>query len=372
MGRFRSICVRLRPVGGEKRLCVAQLGPDPARGGGMAAVLRGLFASELARRYRLEMIVTYRGERQLLRLATFLAAIGRLLAWSLRRGPRLIHIHAAARGSLYRKSVYASIGRLARRPVLIHVHAGRGDIEEFAARLGPLRRGAIGAALRGATRVLAVSAETGGAIERRFGVEEVLVVPNAAPPAPPGRPGPGAVEGEGSVLFLGGFANPVKGGEVYAEAVAAVAPRHAATPFVLAGPGEPSTAAAGRLQRLENARWLGWLDEAAKREQLARCAVFVLPSLSEGLPVALLEAMAWGRAIVATRMGGVPEVVEDGREALLVPPGDPAALAEAIGGLLAAPAERRRLAAAAEERAAALNEVEVYGRLDAVYREALA
>jgi len=357
------------PKTGSKRICVAQLGPDPARGGGMAAVLRGLFASGLAQRYELEMIVTWRGERPLRRIAAFLGGVGGLLRWSLRRGPRLVHIHAAARGSLYRKSVYVFLARLLRRPVLVHVHAGRGDIEAFAARLGRLRRGAIGVALRGATRVLAVSAETAGAIERCFGVAAIDVVPNAAPPAPADAPAAGETEGEGGALFLGGFANPVKGGEAYVEAVAAVAPRFAATRFVLAGPGEPPPAAAEDLARLENARWLGWLEEEAKRDQLAHCAVFVLPSLSEGLPVALLEAMAWGRAIVATRMGGVPEVVEDGREALLVPPGDPAALATAIGRLLDAPQERRRLGRAAQERAATLNEVEVYGRLDAIYRE---
>lgn len=360
------------PKTGSRRICVAQLGPDPGRGGGMAAVLRGLFASDLARRYELEMIVTYRGERPLVRLVAFLAGIGGLLRWSLRRGPRLAHIHAAARGSLYRKSVYVLVARLLRRPAIVHVHAGSGDIEDFAARLGPLRRRSIGAALRAATCVLAVSAETAAAIESCFGVRGIVVVPNAAPPVPAGRPAAGEVEGEGSVLFLGGFANPVKGGEAYAEAVAAVAPRFAATPFVLAGPGEPSPEAAAMLSRFENVEWRGWLDEAAKREELSRCAVFVLPSLSEGLPVALLEAMAWGRSIVATRMGGVPEVVADGREALLVPPGDPAALAEAIGRLLGSAEERRRLGRAAERRAATLNEVEVYGRLDAIYRESMA
>ena len=338
----------------------------------MAAVLRGLFDSELAQRYELEMIVTYRGERPLVRLVAFLTAIAGLLRWSLRRGPRLAHIHAAARGSLYRKSVYLFVARLLRRPTIVHVHAGRGDIEAFAARLGPLRRNLIGATLRAATGVLAVSAETGGAIERCFGVAGIEVVPNAAPPAPAGRPAAGEAEGEGTVLFLGGFANPVKGGEVYAAAVAAAAPRFPAVPFVLAGPGEPPAAAAATVSRLQNVTWRGWLEEPAKRQELARCAVFVLPSLSEGLPVALLEAMAWGRAIVATRMGGVPEVVEDGREALLVPPGDPAALAEAIGRLLGSAQERRRLGQAAERRAATLNEVEVYGRLDAIYREAMA
>jgi glycosyltransferase involved in cell wall biosynthesis len=340
----------------------------------MAVVLRGLLASDLARRYELEMIVTYRSERPLERIAAFLGAIGGLLRWSVRhRGPGLIHIHAAARGSLYRKSVYVFAGRLLRRPVLLHIHAGRGDIEAFAGRLGPLRRRLLGAALRSPARVLAVSAETARAAERCFGAAGILVVPNAAPPVPEERPADGSVEGdgEGQVLFLGGFANPVKGGEAFTEVIASLAPRFPETPFVLAGPGEPSPAAAAAVSALANVSWAGWLDEGAKVDRLARCAVFVLPSLSEGLPVALLEAMAWGRAIVATRVGGVPEVIDDGVEALVVPPGDPVALAAAIGRLLGDAEARRRLGRAARARAASLNEVEVYGRLDTLYREVL-
>ncbi len=337
----------------------------------MAAVLRGLLASDLAQRYDLETIVTYRGARPLTRILAFLGGIGHLIRWSLRRGPRLIHIHTAARGSLYRKAVYVFLGRALRRPVLLHIHAGRGDIEAFAARLGPVRRHLLGAALRAATLVLAVSAETAGAIERGFGAAGILVVPNAAPPAPAGRPADGSVEGEGRVLYLGGFANPVKGGDDYVEAVASVAPEFPQVPFVLAGPGEPPAAAAATIAAQANVSWIGWLDEEAKGVQLAHCAVFVLPSLSEGLPVALLEAMAWGRAIVATGVGGVPEVVDDDVEALVVPPGDPVALTSAVRRLLGDPEERRRLGCAAAQRARSLNEVEVYGRLDTLYRELL-
>lgn len=337
----------------------------------MAAVLRGLLASPLAQRYDLEMIVTYRSEKPLTRLLAFFAGIVRLVRWSLRRGPRLIHVHTAARGSLYRKAVYVFLARLLRRPVLLHIHAGRGDIEAFAGRLGPLRRRLLGSALRSATRVLAVSGETARATERCFGVSGILVVPNAAPPAPAERPADGSAEGEGRVLFLGGFANPVKGGEVYLEAVGTVAPRFPETPFVLAGPGEPPPVLDAALAAQGNVAWAGWLDDEAKSTQLAHCAVFVLPSISEGLPVAVLEAMAWGRAIVATRVGGVPEVIDDGVEGLLVPPGDPAALAAAVGRLLGDPEERRRLGAAASRRATSLNQVEVCDRLDALYREVL-
>ena len=74
--------------------------------------------------------------------------------------------------------------------------------------------------------------------------------------------------------------------------------------------------------------------------------IFVMPSRSEGLPMALLEAMAYGMAVVATRVGGIPEVVDDGVDGLLVPTEDPAAIATALRGLAADPSLRERLAAA--------------------------
>jgi glycosyltransferase involved in cell wall biosynthesis len=85
--------------------------------------------------------------------------------------------------------------------------------------------------------------------------------------------------------------------------------------------------------------WLGLLD------------VFVLPSLSEGSPNALLEALAAGRPVVATCVGGIPELARDGTEALLVPPRDAQALAEAILRVLQDQTLARRLAEAAQEAA---------------------
>ena len=79
---------------------------------------------------------------------------------------------------------------------------------------------------------------------------------------------------------------------------------------------------------------------------------FVLPSLSEGSPNVLLEAMAAGLPIVSTRVGGVPETVTDGESALLVPAGDPTALATALRRLLDQPTYAQQLAAAGRHRAA--------------------
>ena len=86
------------------------------------------------------------------------------------------------------------------------------------------------------------------------------------------------------------------------------------------------------------------------RALLARAGLFVLPSRTEGVSLTLLEAMASGLAVVATRVGGNPEVVADGETGLLVPPGDPATLAAAVLRLRRDDAERRRMGAAGRRR----------------------
>lgn len=343
---------------------VAQVGVDPGGKGGMAAVMRDLLDSPLAERYRIETIVTWRGFEPLERLLVYLRALAALAVWCVRPGRRVVHVHTAVRGSLYRKSVCVLLARLLRRPVVLQVHAGPGDIEAFAGRLGAPRIWVFRRALDAANRAVAVSEGSARAMERCFGAGDIGVIPNAAPSV---EEADADTAGE-RVLFLGGFANPVKGGEVLVAALESCA-GELGVDCELAGPGDPPAALTALEAEAGNVRWLGWLDEEAKREAFRRCGLFVLPALSEGLPVALLEAMAWGRPILATRVGGVPDVVADGAEARIVPPGSPEALADAMRALLADPDERLRLGRAARRRALVLNEDEVCGRLDAIYRE---
>ena len=99
-----------------------------------------------------------------------------------------------------------------------------------------------------------------------------------------------------------------------------------------------------------NVRFLGWQMDV--EPLLSRWDIFAMPSLEEGFGIAALEAMAAGLPVVATAVGGVPELVEHGRTGLLVPPADEPALAEAFRALLRNPEQRRLMAIAGLNRAA--------------------
>jgi glycosyltransferase involved in cell wall biosynthesis len=349
---------------------VAHLSPDATGQGGIAAVLRGIAESPLADRHRMRFITTYRhGDGPVRRLVRFAGSLASLTRWSLRGGARIVHLHSGTRGSWYRKCTALELARALRRPVVIQVHSGPGDIAETWAEFGPTRRRLLKRAFHHADRVLAVSRASAEALERALDLHGALVVPNAAPLPPPRSHAVAESEqGSAHVAYLGGFENPGKGYDVLLAAVAAILAGDPGLTISLAGPGRPSPEA----ERLigERVRWLGWLDEDEKARLLdGPGAIFVLPSRSEGLPMALLEAMAHGAAIVATTVGGIPDTLTDGVDARLVAPGDPDALAAAVLALAEAPEERRRLGAAARDRVERLERTEVFDRLAALYGE---
>jgi glycosyltransferase involved in cell wall biosynthesis len=122
----------------------------------------------------------------------------------------------------------------------------------------------------------------------------------------------------------------------------------------IAGRGDqeaPLRKLAAQLGLADRVHLLGLRDDVDT--VFAAADVFVQPSLSEGLPLAVLEAMANGLPVVATRVGGIPEAIADGQTGLLVPPGDPAALAAALGEVLSARERATALGKAGRERATA-------------------
>ncbi|MBU4556712.1 MAG: glycosyltransferase family 4 protein [Actinobacteria bacterium] len=157
--------------------------------------------------------------------------------------------------------------------------------------------------------------------------------------------------GNGPLVVCVARLEPVKGVEFFVRAAAMLADSHPQARFAIVGVGSQESrlreiaVAAGLQSRLA---FLG--DVARVEPLLAAATVVVMPSLSEALGLVALEAGALSRPVVASSVGGLVEVIDDGETGLLVPAADPSALAQAIGTLLAQPDLVRRLGAAARVR----------------------
>lgn len=218
--------------------------------------------------------------------------------------------------------------------------------------------------VREATRIIGVSRGEVEEMKRYLPVDpaKVRIVPNGfdaaryreAPDGHAARRRLGVPEGAPLVLFAGRLASN-KGLHHLVPAFARAAAERPDAVLVLAGEDQgwrPRLEAMAReLGIAERVRFTGHVPDAEYRETLAAADVLVLPSEWEAFGIVLLEAMACGVPCIATRVGGAPEVVEEGKTGLLVRYGDEAALAGALRELLADPARARAMGAAGRERA---------------------
>jgi glycosyltransferase involved in cell wall biosynthesis len=255
-----------------------------------------------------------------LRARPWLVLLVPAFLWSFRRaaaraarGADLVHAHWLATGA---------VAATLRTPYVVQVWGT--DVE--LARRAPWFAGVV---LRRARLVLAASASL-AAEARALGAREVRVVPSGvAIPESVGEP-----DDPPHILFVGRL-SPEKGVLELVEACGGL-------PLVVVGDGPLRARVPGAV---------GFVPPEALGPYYERAAVVAAPSLREGYGVVAREAMAWGRPVVASAVGGLVDAVEDGVNGLLVPPGDVAALREAIERLLGDAELRERLGAAARERA---------------------
>ncbi|MEW6370580.1 MAG: glycosyltransferase family 4 protein [Pseudomonadota bacterium] len=333
--------------------------------GGVAAVVSVLRASGLFEREAVHYVSTHRDGGPLAKLGHAGAGLFATLRACLRHRPAIVHAHASTGASFVRKSLVLLVARASGCKTIVHLHGGTFRHYALERSGAPMRRW-IRHTLERSSLVIALT-DSWAAFVRGFAPQaRVAVVPNAVPlPALPDDAQPGRV------LFLGRI-EAAKGTGELLDALAMLAPRFPQLRLVLGGSGDldgfrQAAAARGVSDRIELP---GWLDTAARDAELARAAVFCLPSHAEGLPMALLEAMAAGKAVVASAVGGIPELVRDGDNGLLVPPRDGAALAAALARLLGDAPLCRQLGACARVTVETQYSTQaVCGRLAAIYND---
>lgn len=342
----------------RQQVRVLAIGPAPAgphSRGGMASVMRLLLDSPDPR-FAITVVCTYVDAAAPIRLWAGIRGMLTATVLIVFGGADIVHVHLSHGGSVARKALPLMAARLRNTPTIVHGHSF-----DFAGWLDPLPapvRRLVRMALRADHWLVlgrSLAEQYRHSLDLRSDQIQVLYNPVVLPAAAGGH-GPRSPL---TVLSLGrlghrkGTYDLVRAVEQLPEDI------RSQLRVVLAGDGEVEEVrtfvTARNLESVIDV--VGWIDVPTRDRYLRVADIFVLPSYDEGLPMAMLEAMAHGIVPLTTPVGGIPEAVTDGVDGLLVPPGDAAALAAGLHRLVEDHDLRARLGAAARERAAAFDVV---------------
>jgi len=311
----------------EKPITVCHISPlRNTRGGVTSAVMNYVAAHDwpVAGCY----IESHRDGSKLQKFFHMLRAFGRALALCGSRQIDVMHAHVGDFPSIYRKMLVTwPFFAFARCQRILHMH-GAAFLSEYE-RQPAMGRWLVRRFIGKFDLVIALSEQWRSDLQARFAISRILVLPNAVevPPETPQRD----LSVPRVFLFLG-LIGARKGVFDLLQAASDLAAVDIAFTLRIGGSGDTE-----RLHTVVEHRdltgivtYLGWIEGAARDAIMRTSHVLVLPSYAEGAPMAVIEAMASGMPIIATRVGAIPELVEDGTSGLLIEPGDIAALAAAM------------------------------------------
>ena len=266
--------------------------------------------------------------------------------------PRLVHAHFGRGGALA-----LPIARALGVPLVVTFHGGDATKDThyrrhlvpriFERRLEALQReAALFVCVSGFIR--------DRLLERGFPAEKLAIIHQGVDIGP--AAGAGQTPADPYVLFVGRFVEK-KGLAHLIEAMRLVAECGQTVALVVIGDGPLAGALREQARGVRGVAFRGWLANPEVRSWMRGAVALCVPSVTarsgdaEGLPTVILEAMAEGTPVIGSSHAGIAEAIEDDRTGLLVPPGDPRAIAEAVASLVAEPARRRALGAAARRAA---------------------
>lgn len=193
--------------------------------------------------------------------------------------------------------------------------------------------------------VLAPSRQTALEIERDYGVDSVLMLPNVTGGRPIEPTSTAVVQEEAGYFLFVGRLRIRKGVEILLNAVSSLAAAGKAVQLVVVGDGEHRAALESRARELgleETVRFVGACDAGTVRMLMSGAAALVVPSIYEGMPLVVLEAMENSLPVVASAVSGMPEIIAAGQSGWLVPPEDVTALSGALAEVYDNPREAIR------------------------------
>ncbi|UCC67271.1 MAG: glycosyltransferase family 4 protein [Armatimonadota bacterium] len=356
----------------DRRPRVLMVGPTPPPIGGIAAQVSLLLGSSLQSDFRIIHLdpAIPGGQGLPRRLVSSLGLIARFLAkvWSSRA--QVVHVHSSSFGGFFEKGLLAVLAKVMGRKAVLHLHGG--GLQQFWDR--SRMKCLIAWILRTVDVVIVLSEAWKQRVARMSPSARLEVVPTSVPTQLYG-PFPGGDREPVKILFVG-WIDRNKGVFDLVDAIVGMAKRPPQFQVHMIGNGRDMNALKAMIADRGVQEFFtiyGWVTEDFKRRALRTASIFVLPSHVEGLPTALLEAMAAGLPVVATRVGAIPEAVAHGVHGELVEAKDPSGLRCALENLRQDSALRHRYGEAGRRRARCEYDTERSARrIGGVYHRLLA
>ncbi len=338
---------------------VLTVGPDIHGSGGLCALMR--VYARVSDRFHMLPFSSRNG-----RIAGFLTEMSTLLRMPFCRlaGYNVLHVHATSDSFFFRASRALRWGQKLGFRTIVHCHN-----DDFADFLAPLDKKHARAISR-ASAVLVLSDSWITYFSKTLGCRRVVVIPNLVPDVRIVRNRAKRRPEEPLRLLYMGKLTQQKGVYDLVRALEPLAAKYQSyLQLAIAGSGESDQVIAliDELKLDRIVTFEGWVDEKEKDRLMRLSDVLILPSYREGMPVGILEAGIYGMACIATSVGAMPDVVDDGVNGFLVDPGEPDQLTDAIQFYLDNPRKISEHGAAAREHIAAFLPAPVLARLDALY-----
>lgn len=350
---------------GDDDIEVLIVGPSRSGGGGVNRYITGQCQHLPERiRTRVYSVAVPPGTGLVWFSLAVLIALKQMLLFPFRRPPDVVHVHSAQWNSFYQSSWYVLFAALVwRRPVVLHVHGSSFDefLEVDSLPIQLLQS----AVFRASDVVVALSDSWADVLERHVDPRKVAVLHNAVDVS---EYDPSFSVSPLRMSFVSKHIER-KGIREFVDALDQLA-EETTVDVTIAGQGPLSHLAEELADSRPGVEYVGFVSEERKLEILNESTVNVLPTYAEGVPIAILEAMAGGNAIVSTGVGGIPSVVDE-ENGVLVEPGDADALADALLTLLEDPdriqsmarESRRRVEAAHSWETVTADLVDLYDSL---------
>ncbi len=310
------------------KIRVLMVGPDRGVHGGISAVVNNYYGAGLDSKVDLKYIGTMREGSKVKKL--LIAATAYLSFLHALGSCDVVHVNASSDSSIMRKSFFIKAAYRRNKKIVFHQHGG--DFKNyFENQISEKRRNYLREILDMADVMLVLTKSWKDYFSGLTDAGKIQVFPNCVPvESIPGGNIPDFSTGRDmtKLLFLGRICKD-KGIDELLEAVSAIAQKNKDIKLFVGGIYEEE-GYKNRIESNDHVKYLGWISGKEKEKYLKECGIYVLPSYYEGFPVSVLEAMAGGCVVVASEVGGIPDIVTNGENGVLIQPKDVESLKNAV------------------------------------------